>query len=182
VSCCVTSSQAPHSARTTYPTPLREGLKDTPARFARAMVELTTPVEFIPTVFVEEGADEMVVCLDIAFYSLCEHHLLPFFGVAHIGYVPKNSRIIGLSKIARTVEMFSRRLQVQESMTINIADFLEEHLKPLGVGVVLEAEHLCMTMRGVRKPGATTRTSCLRGYFKDDPDTRSEFLSLVTGR
>jgi GTP cyclohydrolase I len=119
-----------------------------------------------------------VVVADIAFSSLCEHHLLPFLGVAHVGYLP-GERIVGLSKLPRVVEHYARRLQVQERLTVQVADWLERELRPRGVGVVLEATHLCMSVRGVRQPGARTRTSALRGLVRDDPGTRQEFLQLI---
>jgi GTP cyclohydrolase I len=124
------------------------------------------------------GYDEMVVVSDIAFSSLCEHHLLPFVGVAHVGYLP-GERIVGLSKLPRVVESCARRLHVQERLTMQVADWLERELRPRGVGVVLEATHLCMSLRGVRQPGARTRTSALRGLVRDDPRTRQEFLELI---
>ena len=138
--------------------------------------ELLTPQPFAPTTFPnDEGYDELVVASDIPFHSLCMHHLLPFRGVAHVGYLP-GERIIGLSKLARVVDLFARDLQVQERLTEQIADWLDAHLRAKGVGVVLEAEHLCMTLRGVQKPGARTVTSALRGTVRDDPRTRQEFL------
>jgi GTP cyclohydrolase I len=155
----------------------RPGLRDTPRRIAAAYAELLTPEPFEPTTFPnEEHYDELVLVRDIPFHSLCEHHLLPFHGVAHLAYLP-GERIIGLSKLARVVEMFARRLQVQERLTVQVADWLEEQLSPKGVGVVLEAEHLCMTLRGVQKPGAKTVTSALLGLVRDDPRTRQEFLA-----
>ncbi len=156
-----------------------EGLEDTPRRVAAAYAELLTPQPFTPTTFPNEGGyDELVVARDIPFHSLCMHHLLPVHGVAHVAYLP-GERIIGLSKLARVVEAFSRDLQVQERLTVQVADWLGRELSPLGVGVVLEAEHMCMTIRGVRKPGSRTVTSALRGRLRDDPRTRAEFLSLV---
>jgi GTP cyclohydrolase I len=158
-----------------------ESLRDTPQRMARMYAELLTPAELKPTTFPNDGAyDELVVATGIPFHSLCEHHLLPFVGVAHVGYQP-GERIIGLSKLARVVELFARSLQVQERLTTEVAGWLVEHLAPQGVGVVLEAEHMCMSLRGVQKPGARTITSALRGRLRDDPRTRQEFLSL-TGR
>jgi GTP cyclohydrolase I len=156
-----------------------EGLEDTPRRVAAAYAELLTPQPFTPTTFRNEGGyDELVVARDIPFHSLCMHHMLPFHGVAHVAYLP-GERIIGLSKLARVVEAFSRDLQLQERLTVQVADWLGRELSPLGVGVVLEAEHMCMTIRGVRKPGSRTVTSALRGRLRDDPRTRAEFLSLV---
>jgi GTP cyclohydrolase IA len=155
----------------------RPGLRDTPRRIAAAYAELLTPEPFEPTTFPnEERYDELVLVRDIPFHSLCEHHLLPFHGVAHLAYLP-GERIIGLSKLARVVEMFARKLQVQERLTVQVADWLQEQLSPKGVGVVLEAEHLCMTLRGVQKPGAKTVTSALLGLVRDDPRTRQEFLA-----
>ncbi len=156
-----------------------EGLRDTPRRVAKAYAEMLTPVPFEATTFPnEEGYDELVVARSIQFHSLCEHHLIPFVGVAHVAYLP-GERIVGLSKLARIVEHFARRLQVQERMTVQIADWLERELAPKGVGVVLDAEHFCMTLRGVQKPGARTTTSALRGRVREDERTRAEFLSLT---
>jgi GTP cyclohydrolase I len=154
-------------------------LVGTPRRVAASLAELVTPVEFSPTTFANEGDyDELVLVRDIPFQSLCMHHLLPFIGHAHIAYLP-GDRIIGLSKLARVVELFARDLQLQERMTVQIADWLDRELSPRGVGVLLSAEHTCMTIRGVRKPGAKTVTSALRGALRDDPRTRQELLSLV---
>jgi GTP cyclohydrolase IA len=154
-------------------------LVGTPRRVAASLAELLTPVEFSPTTFVNKGDyDELVLVRDIPFQSLCMHHLLPFIGHAHIAYLP-GDRIIGLSKLARVVELFARDLQLQERMTVQIADWLDRELSPRGVGVLLSAEHTCMTIRGVRKPGAKTVTSALRGALRDDPRTRQELLSLV---
>jgi GTP cyclohydrolase I len=156
------------------------GLRDTPRRIARAYAELLTPVPFNPTTFPnDEGYDELVVVRDIPFQSLCMHHMLPFQGTAQIAYLP-GERIIGLSKLGRVVDMFARDLQVQERLTTQVADWLEQELAPRGVGVIVEAEHLCMSMRGVQKPGALTVTSALRGAVKDDARTRQEFLSLTS--
>jgi len=145
---------------------------------AAAYAELLTPVAFAATTFPNEGYDELVLARDIAFHSLCEHHMLPFSGVAHVAYLP-GERIVGLSKLARVVESFARDLQVQERLTVQVASWLQETLQPRGVGVVLEAEHTCMTLRGVRKPGARTVTSALLGLLRDDARTRSEFFALV---
>jgi GTP cyclohydrolase I len=153
-------------------------LRQTPRRVVEAYSELLTPRDFRPTTFPSEGYDELVLVRDIPFHSLCEHHLLPFFGVAHVGYLP-GERIVGLSKLGRVVELFARRLQVQERLTRLIAEWLEEELGPRGVGVVLEAEHLCMSSRGVQKPGARTVTSTLLGSIRDDPVARAEFLALT---
>jgi GTP cyclohydrolase I len=155
------------------------GLRDTPRRIAHAYGELLTPLPFNPTTFPnDEGYDELVVVRDIPFQSLCMHHMLPFQGTAQIAYLP-GERIIGLSKLGRVVDMFARDLQVQERLTTQVADWLERELAPRGVGVIVEAEHLCMSMRGVQKPGALTVTSALRGAVKDDARTRQEFLSLA---
>jgi GTP cyclohydrolase I len=155
------------------------GLVDTPRRVAAAYAELLTPRPFELTTFPnDEAYDELVLARDIEFTSVCEHHLLPFVGVAHIGYIP-GDRILGLSKLARVVEHFSRRLQLQERMTAQIARWLQEQLEPRGVGVVLEAEHLCMSIRGVRSPGARTLTSSVHGLLRDDLRTRGEFFSLT---
>jgi GTP cyclohydrolase I len=156
-----------------------ESLLDTPRRVAAAYSELLTPLPFEPTTFPnDEGYDELVVARAIPFHSLCEHHLLPFHGVAHVAYLP-GDRIVGLSKLGRVVESFARRLQVQERMTVQIADWIEEYLEPRGVGVVLEAEHLCMSLRGVQKPGTVTVTSALHGIVRDDARTRQEFLAFT---
>jgi GTP cyclohydrolase I len=161
--------------------PESEHLGDTPSRVARAYAELLTPRPFDLTTFPnDEAYDELVLARDIPFQSLCEHHLLPFHGVAHVGYIP-DGRILGLSKLARVVELFARGLQVQERLTSQVAGWLEEHLLPKGVGVVLEAEHLCMSLRGVKATGSTTVTSALRGLVRDDARTRTEFFGL-TGR
>jgi GTP cyclohydrolase IA len=160
--------------------PADEGLADTPRRVAAALAELLTPVPFNPTTFPNDGGyDELVVARAIPFASLCQHHLLPFYGVAHVGYLP-GDRILGLSKLARVVELFAHDLQTQERLTSQVAGWLTEHLEPRGVGVVLEAEHLCMTVRGVQAPGVRTVTSALRGRVRDDPRTRAEFLALAT--
>lgn len=162
--------------------PEREGLRDTPGRVARMYQELfaglhCNPAAELSAIFAEDH-HEMVVVRDISFYSMCEHHLLPFHGVAHVGYLP-DGHIVGLSKIARLVDTLSRRPQVQERLTGQIADTLCQVLHPEGAGVVIEAEHLCMTMRGIKKPGARMVTSALRGVFRDSPETRAEFLSNV---
>ena len=156
---------------------------DTPKRVANMYDELlsgysTDPVELLNGAMFDVEYDEMVVVKDIDFYSLCEHHLLPFYGKAHVGYLP-NNKVIGLSKIPRMVEMFARRLQVQERMTQQIALTLDELIQPAGIGVVVEAQHLCAAMRGVRKPNTTMTTSALRGQFKKSPSTREEFFSHV---
>lgn len=157
-----------------------ESLRDTPRRMARMYAELLSPPSFTPTTFPNDGGyDELVVATGIPFHSLCEHHLLPFVGVAHVGYLP-GERIIGLSKLGRVVEHYARSLQVQERLTTQVAGWLDEHLAPKGVGVVLEAEHMCMSLRGVQKPGARTVTSALYGRLRDDPRTRQEFLALTS--
>ncbi|WP_081975240.1 GTP cyclohydrolase I FolE [Modestobacter caceresii] len=167
--------------------PDRPGLVDTPARVARAYGETFAglsqdPYDVLATTF-DEDHDELVLVKDIPMYSTCEHHLVPFHGRAHVGYIPgADGRVTGLSKLARLVEVYARRPQVQERMTRQVADSLFEVLKPQGVIVVVEAEHLCMAMRGVRKPGATTITSAVRGIFRESPATRSEAMSLILGR
>jgi len=167
--------------------PERDGLRDTPARVARAYLEQFAglrqrPADVLTTVF-DAGHDEMVIVKDIEVYSTCEHHLVPFVGVAHIGYIPNvKGQITGLSKLARLVDVYARRPQIQERMTSQIADALVDSLEPRGVIVVIEAEHLCMTMRGVRKPGAKTMTSAVRGSFRDNHVTRAEAMSLIYGR
>jgi GTP cyclohydrolase I len=160
----------------------RDGLRDTPRRMADTYVELLTPRPFRPTTFDnDEGYDQLIIVRDIPFQSLCMHHVLPFHGVAHIAYLP-SGRILGLSKLARVVDLFARELQLQERLTTQIASWLERELQPMGVGVVMEAEHLCMSLRGVQKPGARTVTSALQGVVRDDPRTREEFLSLTGAR
>jgi GTP cyclohydrolase I len=154
-------------------------LRDTPRRVAAAFAEMLTPEPFAVTTFPnDEGYDELVLARAIPFTSLCEHHLLSFTGVAHVGYLP-GDRIVGLSKLARVVRHFARDLQVQERLTTQVADYLETALAPKGVGVVLEAEHLCMSVRGVQAPGTTTVTSCLRGKLREDARSRQEFMSLA---
>ena len=163
--------------------PSREGLLETPARVARMYQEIFSGLEADPKDFLKifdegPGHDELVLVKDIPLYSVCEHHLLPFIGRAHIAYIPKNGRIIGLSKFARIVDCFARRPQVQERLT----DFLFEQLEPLGVAVFIQAEHLCMTMRGARAAGAMTQTSALRGCMRSDAKTRAEVMALLGGR
>jgi GTP cyclohydrolase I len=159
--------------------PAGSHLADTPRRVAQAYAELLTPRRFDLTTFPnDEGYDELVVATRIPVQSLCEHHLLPFTGFASIGYLP-GDRILGLSKLARVLEMFARDLQVQERLTRQVADWLQEHLAPRGVGVVIEAEHLCMSLRGVRAGGSRTTTSALLGLLREDARTRAEFLSLA---
>jgi GTP cyclohydrolase IA len=156
-----------------------DGLRETPGRIARAYAEMLTPTQFNATTFPnDEGYDELVVVRDIPFQSLCMHHLLPFHGTAHVAYLP-GDRIVGLSKLGRVVDLFARDLQVQERLTTQVADWLVDQLSPRGVGVIIEAEHLCMSLRGVQKAGSRTVTSALRGSVKPDPRTRQEFLSLV---
>jgi GTP cyclohydrolase I len=156
-----------------------QALEETPRRVADAYAELLTPKPFRATSFPnDDGYDELIVARAIPFHSLCMHHLLPFHGVAHIGYLP-GERLIGLSKLGRVVEFFSRDLQIQERLTTQIADWLQRELRPKGVGVVLEAEHLCMSLRGVQKLGAKTVTSALRGLVRDDARTRQELLALT---
>ena len=159
-----------------------ETVSGTPGRMVRGFAELLTPREFTLTTFPnDEGYDELVIARSIPFTSLCEHHMLPFTGVATVGYLP-GARILGLSKLARVVELFARRAQVQERLTTQVARWLETHLQPKGVGVVVEAEHTCMTLRGVAAHGATTVTSALLGTLRSDPLSRSEFLSLAQRR
>lgn len=165
--------------------PDREGLRDTPTRVAKMYADLFQGLYEDPrdhlTVLFDEQHDEMVVVKDVPFYSMCEHHLLPFHGQAHVAYLPQG-KVIGLSKIVRVVEAFARRPQVQERLTSQIADLLVEHLSAHGVAVVVEAYHTCMTMRGVKKPGANVVTSAMRGIFKSSQATRNEFMSLVLHR
>ena len=163
--------------------PGRDGLERTPARVARAMRFLTSgyqknPREILNGALFDVTYDEMVIVKDIEFYSLCEHHMLPFFGRVHVAYVPMG-RVVGLSKIPRLVEMFARRLQVQERLTVQVASAIDDVLAPRGVGVVIEAYHMCMMMRGVEKQNSRTITSALRGVFRDDGKTREEFLHLA---
>ncbi|MBR6407405.1 MAG: GTP cyclohydrolase I FolE [Clostridia bacterium] len=165
--------------------PDREGLVETPNRVARMYEEIygglhDDPKKYIK-IFTEEGNDEMVIVRDIPLYSVCEHHLLPFVGRAHIAYIPKNGRVLGLSKLARIVNSFARRPQLQERLTAGIADFIMQELDPLGVAVVINAEHLCMTMRGIRAAGSQTQTSALRGIMRTESKTRAEAMSLLTG-
>ncbi len=164
--------------------PEREGLRDTPTRIADLYAELFSglqedPVDALSGGF-EEGHQELVVLRDIPFYSMCEHHLLPFYGVAHVGYIPKG-RVVGIGRIARVVEILARRPQLQERLTTQVADSLVKGLQPQGVAVVVEATHLCMTMRGVKKPNTTVVTSAMRGIFYRSPPTRAEFMALIKG-
>lgn len=163
--------------------PDREGLLETPKRVANMYEEIFAGLTEDPKqhikLFNEQSNDEMVIVKDIPFYSMCEHHLLPFFGKAHIGYIPSDNKIIGLSKLARIVDNFAKKPQVQERLTSDIADFLNDNLQPKGVAVIMEAEHMCMTMRGVRAAGSKTQTSALRGIMRTDAKTRAEVLSLL---
>jgi GTP cyclohydrolase I len=162
----------------------REGLKDTPKRVVKSYKELFAgysmdPAKVLSTTFTEPGADEIVICRGIEMYSTCEHHLQPFFGKASVGYIPSEGKVVGLSKLARVVEVFSRRLQNQERITKQVAEAIWEHLKPLAVGVVIEAEHFCMRARGVNKQNSVMVTSCMMGVFREDRGARSEFLRLI---
>ncbi|SDJ36612.1 GTP cyclohydrolase I [Actinokineospora alba] len=167
--------------------PDRDGLLDTPARVARAYAELfaglyTDPESVLNKTF-DESHDELVLVTDIPMFSTCEHHLVPFHGVAHVGYIPnEQGRITGLSKLARLVDLYAKRPQVQERLTSQVADAMMKKLEPRGVIVVIEAEHLCMAMRGIRKPGARTTTSALRGILKSSPSSRAEAIELINGR
>jgi len=164
--------------------PDREGLTGTPNRIARMYEEIFSglkedPNKHLEIFFQEEQHEELVLVKDIPFYSMCEHHLVPFFGKAHVGYLPKEGRLTGLSKLARVVDTVAKRPQLQERLTATIADSLINTLKPYGVIVVVEAEHMCMTMRGIKKPGSKTITSAVRGYFNDDAKARAEALALI---
>ena len=163
--------------------PDREGLLETPARVARMYEEIFAGLHLDPLdvmkVFHESGHDGMILVSDIPFYSVCEHHLLPFIGKAHVVYIPQGDRILGLSKVARVVDILSKKPQLQERLTSQVADIIMKAVQPQGVAVVVEAEHLCMTMRGIRKPGAITITSALRGLFKQDARTRAEAMALI---
>ncbi|MGN0547087.1 MAG: GTP cyclohydrolase I FolE [Acutalibacteraceae bacterium] len=165
--------------------PDREGLVETPSRVARMYEEIFAGLEDDPKrhlkLFNENGNEEMVIVRDIPLYSMCEHHLVPFMGKAHIAYIPSDGKVIGLSKLARIVDSFAKRPQLQERLTAQIADFIEENMQPMGVAVVIEAEHLCMTMRGARASGSQTRTSALRGTMRSNAKTRAEALALLTG-
>ena len=164
--------------------PDREGLKDTPARIARMYEEIFSginenPKDHLKVYFQEEKYEELVLVKDIPFYSTCEHHLVPFFGKAHVAYLPKGGRLCGLSKLARIVDSVAKRPQLQERITATVADSLMEALSPYGVVVVVEAEHMCMTMRGIKKPGSQTVTSAVRGFFNKDVAARAEVMSLI---
>ncbi len=167
--------------------PRREGLQGTPQRIAEMYAEVFSGLDMDAkaelTVGFEVGHREMVILRDIPFHSMCEHHLLPFYGVAHVGYIPnKEGRVVGVSKLARVVEIFAKRPQLQERMTSQIADAILEAVQPDGVAVIIQAEHLCMTMRGIKKPGSNVITSATRGIFRTRAATRAEFLSLVQGK
>ncbi len=166
--------------------PEREGLKETPKRVAKMYQEMFSGLKENPkdqfTAVFSENHDEVVLVKDIPFYSMCEHHLVPFYGHAHIAYLPSDGHVTGLSKLARAVEVASKRPQLQERLTAQIATALEEALKPKGVFVMLEAEHMCMTMRGIKKPGSKTVTTVVKGIFKDDREERKEILSLILGK
>ncbi|HEU5238338.1 MAG TPA: GTP cyclohydrolase I FolE [Pyrinomonadaceae bacterium] len=166
--------------------PNRDGLRETPKRVAEMYAELTAGMREDPSEHIVplsgDRHDEMVIVKDIAIASLCEHHLAPFVGKCHVAYIPKNGNILGVSKLARLAETFARRLQLQERLTSEIANTLFEQLQPLGVMVVIEAEHTCMTLRGVKKPGAQTITSAVLGGFRKDPRTRAEAMALITGK
>lgn len=165
--------------------PDREGLQETPHRVAAMYAEIFSGLHDDPhrhlKVFQESHNEEMVIVRDIPMYSMCEHHLLPFIGRAHIAYIPRDGKVIGLSKLARIVDLYAKRPQLQERLTSQVADFLDEELNPRGVAVIMEAEHLCMTMRGARAAGAKTRTSALRGIMRTDAKTRAEAISLLSG-
>jgi GTP cyclohydrolase I len=164
--------------------PDREGLKETPKRIAKMYEEIFAgltqePGDHLEVTFEDEDHNELVLVKDIPFYSMCEHHFVPFFGKAHVGYIPKNGRLTGLSKLARVVETVAKRPQLQERITSTVADIIMEKLDPMGVIVIVEAEHMCMTMRGVKKPGSKTVTSAVRGIFKTNAKSRSEALTLI---
>lgn len=165
--------------------PEREGLVETPDRVARMYEEIFSGLSDDPKrhikIFTDVDNDEMVIVRDIPLYSVCEHHLLPFVGKAHIAYIPKDGKILGLSKLARIVDCFAKRPQIQERLTSSIADFIMDELDPMGVAVVINAEHLCMTMRGIRAAGSYTQTSALRGVMRSNAKTRSEAIALLTG-
>ncbi len=166
--------------------PQREGLVNTPARVAKMYEEIFWGIDVEPRDFLSvsftEYHDELVLVKDIPIYSMCEHHLLPFYGVAHVAYIPKGGKVVGISKLARVAEAYSRRPQLQERLTSQIADCIFETLNPMGVGVVIQAEHMCMTLRGVKKPGALTVTSAVRGVFETRAQTRAELFSLILNK
>lgn len=163
----------------------REGLKETPRRVANMYEEIFSGVNCDPRDFLQvsftEFHDELVLVKDIPIYSLCEHHLLPFYGKAHVAYIPRGGKVVGISKLARVAEVYARRPQLQERLTSQIADCIYDTLQPFGVGVIIEAEHMCMTMRGVKKPGSLTVTSAVRGIFESNPASRAEAFSLIKG-
>lgn len=163
--------------------PNREGLKETPARVARMYQEIFSGMDEDPSTFLDvsftEYHDELVMVKDIPLYSMCEHHFLPFYGKAHVAYIPKGGKVVGISKLARVVEGYARRPQLQERLTSQIADCIYDTLKPRGVAVIIEAEHMCMTMRGIHKPGSRTVTSAVRGAFETANQTRAELFSLI---
>ena len=167
--------------------PDREGLKETPSRVARMYEEIfsglnTDPRRHMQVTFTEEQHDELVLVKDIPFYSMCEHHFVPFMGKAHVGYIPQDGSVVGLSKLARVVEEIAKRPQLQERITSEVANIIMEEINPRGVIVVIEAEHLCMSMRGVKKPGSKTVTSAVRGLFKSNSKSRSEAMSLIKNK
>jgi GTP cyclohydrolase I len=166
--------------------PERPGLKDTPHRVARMYEDifsgLGTPTEELLKVIEGESHDEMVLLKDIPFYSVCEHHMLPFIGKAHVAYIPSGGKIVGLSELAKAVEVLAKRLQVQERLTTQLADLIMDRIKPKGAMVIIDAEHLCVSMRGIRKPGSRTVTSAVRGIFRTKPSTREELLELIKRR
>ncbi len=167
--------------------PEREGLRETPRRVAEMYKEIFSGLDADPikelAVGFELGHHEMILLKDIPFYSMCEHHMLPFYGVAHVAYIPnEEGRVVGISKIARVVDIIARKPQIQERMVSEIADAINDGLKPLGVAVVVQAEHMCMIMRGIKKPGTSVITSALRGAFKNNPTTRAEFMSLIQSK
>lgn len=167
--------------------PDREGLENTPTRIAKMFEEIFSgvsedPAKHLEVFFQNEKYEELVLVKDIPFYSVCEHHLVPFFGKAHVAYLPKNGKLTGLSKLARVVETVAKRPQLQERITATVADTLMDKLQPYGVIVVIEAEHMCMTMRGVKKPGSKTITSAVRGTFRTDPKSRAEVMSMINNK
>ncbi|HRH40408.1 MAG TPA: GTP cyclohydrolase I FolE [Pyrinomonadaceae bacterium] len=162
-----------------FDNPERDGLKDTPRRYLNFLTEFLNPDDFKLSTFDAEGYDQMIIQTNIPFYSLCEHHLAPFFGVGHIAYLPHKKQIVGLSKLARVLDMFARRLQNQERITKQIAEYLTEELDPKGIAVMLKAQHLCMAMRGIKKHDTWTITSEMSGVFRDNPSAKAEFLHLI---
>ncbi len=162
-----------------FDNPSREGLQDTPKRYVKFLREFLTPQEFKFSTFDSEGYDQMIIQTNIPFYSLCEHHLAPFFGIGHIAYIPNKKQIVGLSKLARVLDQFANRFQNQERITMQVAEFLTEKLQPRGVAVMLKATHLCMAMRGVEKHDTWTITSEMKGVFLNEPSCKNEFLQLI---